>query len=104
MDGANRWKQLFHVALPAIRSTIVILFVLRMGHFLDSGFEQIFLMLNAMTRDVGVVFDTYVYETGLAQGNYSYSAAVSLFKSVVGLVLVLGSNFLAKKAGEEGVY
>lgn len=104
MDGAGRWRQLWHITIPAIRSTIVILFILRLGTFLDTGFEHIFLMLNSMNREVGEVFDTYVYMKGLTQAQYSYSAAVGLFKSLVGLVLVLGANRLAKKFGEEGVY
>ena len=104
IDGAGRWRQLWHITLPAIRSTIVILFILRLGSFLDTGFEHIFLMLNPMNREVGEVFDTYVYVKGLTQAQYSYSAAVGMFKSVVGLLLVLGANWLAKRCGEEGVY
>jgi putative aldouronate transport system permease protein len=104
MDGASRFRQLWHITLPAIRSTIVILLILRMGHFLDTGFEHIFLMLNSLNREVGDVFETYVYTKGLVQAQYSYSAAVGVFKSVVGLILVLGSNWLAKKFGEEGIY
>jgi putative aldouronate transport system permease protein len=104
MDGAGRWRQLWHITIPAIRATIVILLILRLGNFLDSGFEHIFLMLNSMNREVGEVFETYVYRIGLTQAQYSYSAAVGIFKSLVGLVLVLGSNWLAKKLGEEGVY
>ncbi|UQZ37606.1 protein lplB [Paenibacillus sp. PK3_47] len=103
IDGAGRMRQLWHITLPAIRSTIVILLILRLGNFLDTGFEQIFLMLNSLNREVGEVFDTYVYTTGISQGEYSYSTAVGLFKSVVGLVLVFGSNFLAKRFGEEGI-
>jgi putative aldouronate transport system permease protein len=104
MDGASRWRQLWHVTLPSIRSVIVILLILRLGNFLDLGFEQIFLMVNALNREVGEVFDTYVYRVGMQQGQFSYSAAVGLFKSVVAFVLVLGANWLAKKFGEEGVY
>ncbi|WP_019533910.1 ABC transporter permease subunit [Paenibacillus ginsengihumi] len=104
MDGAGRWRQLWHITLPAIRSTIVILFILRLGSFLDSGFEHIFLMLTSTNREVGEVFDTYVYIKGLTQAQFSYSAAVGMFKSAVGLVLVLGANWLAKRFGEEGVY
>ncbi|WP_246067264.1 ABC transporter permease [Paenibacillus koleovorans] len=104
IDGANRWRQTLHVTLPAIRSTIVILLILRLGSFLDSGFEQIFLMLNPLNRDVGEVFDTYVYARGIQQGMFSYSTAVGLFKSVVSLLLVVAANSLAKRAGEEGVY
>lgn len=104
MDGANRWRQLWHITLPSIRSTIVILFILRLGSFLDTGFEQIFLMLNAMNRNVGEIFDTYVYTLGITQGQFSYSTAVGLFKSLVGLFLVVVTNWLARKMGEEGVY
>jgi putative aldouronate transport system permease protein len=104
MDGANRLRQMWHITLPAIRSTIIILLILRLGHFLDTGFEQIFLMLNAMNREVGDVFDTYVYSVGISQGQYSFSTAVGLFKSLVGLILVVLSNSLAKKFGEEGIY
>jgi putative aldouronate transport system permease protein len=104
MDGAGRMRQLWHVTLPAIRSTIVILFILRLGTFLDTGFEQIFLMLNSMNREVGEVFDTYVYTAGITQGQFSFSTAVGLFKSVVACILVIGANRLAKKIGEEGVY
>ncbi|WP_305728476.1 sugar ABC transporter permease [Paenibacillus sp. 1_12] len=104
MDGANRWRQLWHITLPAIRSTIIILLILRLGTFLDSGFEHIFLMLTPTNREVGEVFDTYVFLKGLSQGQYSYSATVGMFKSVVGLVLVLTANWMAKRFGEEGVY
>jgi putative aldouronate transport system permease protein len=104
IDGANRWRQMWHVTLPFIRSVIVIVLILRLGNFLDTGFEQIYLMLNPLNRDVGEVFDTYVYTVGLTQGNFSYSTAVGLFKSVVGLILVAGANYLSKRFGEEGVY
>ncbi|WP_420832344.1 ABC transporter permease [Paenibacillus humicola] len=104
LDGAGRWRQMWHVTLPGIRGTIIILFILRLGQFLDTSFEQIFLMVNSANREVGDVYDTYVYMTGIRQGQFSYSAAVGLFKSVVGLVLVLLANKLAKKSGEEGVF
>jgi len=104
IDGAGRWKQMIHVTLPAIRSTIVVLLILRLGSFLDVGFEQIFLMLNPMNRDVGEVFETYVYERGIQQGDFSYSTAVNLFKSAIGIALVVSANFFAKKVGEEGIY
>lgn len=104
IDGAGRIRQLWHITLPAIRSTIIILLILRLGDFLDTGFEQIILMINALNREVGEVFDTYVYTIGINQGQFSYSTAVGLFKSIIGLILVLATNALAKKAGEEGIY
>ncbi|MGZ7440807.1 ABC transporter permease [Paenibacillus sp. TH7-28] len=104
MDGASRFRLLWHITLPSIRSVIVVLFILRMGTFLDLGFEQIFLMLNAINREVGEVFDTYVYRVGLLQGQFSYSTAVGLFKSVIGFILVILANKIAKMFGEEGIY
>jgi putative aldouronate transport system permease protein len=104
IDGASRLRMIWHITLPSIRNIIVILLILRLGNFLDLGFEQIFLMVNSLNREVGEVFDTYVYRVGLVQGQFSYSAAVGLFKAAVGLVLVLGANWLAKKFGEEGLY
>ncbi|TVY08911.1 ABC transporter permease [Paenibacillus cremeus] len=104
MDGAGRLRQMWHVTLPAIRSVIVILLILRLGHIMDVGFEQIFLMYNGAVSKVAEVFDTYVYRVGIQQAQFSYSTAAGLFKSVVGLALVLISNKLAKKFGEEGVF
>nr|WP_246079613.1 ABC transporter permease subunit [Paenibacillus piri] len=104
IDGANRWHQLWHITVPAIKSTIIILLLLRLGHFLDLGFEQIYLMLNAMNREIGEVFDTFVYTNGVQQGQFSYSTAVGLFKSAVSLVLVVGANYITRKAGEEGIF
>lgn len=104
MDGASRWRQTWHITLPAIRSVIVILFILRLGNFLDSNVEQIFLMLNALNREVGEVYDTYVVEVGLRMGQFSYTTAVNLFKSAVGMIMVVGANWLAKRFGEEGIF
>lgn len=104
VDGAGRFRRMWHITLPAIRTTIVILLILRLGNFLDTGFEQIYLMTNSLNRDVADVFDTYVYTVGITQGAFSYSTAVGLFKSVVGIILVLGSNKLAKKFGHPGIY
>ncbi|GGD47002.1 ABC transporter permease [Paenibacillus nasutitermitis] len=104
MDGANRFRQLWHITFPALRSVIIILFILRLGNFLDTGFEQIYLMLNATNREVGEVFDTYVYSVGILSGQFSYSTAIGLFKSAIGLILVVTANHLARRFGEEGVY
>lgn len=104
MDGANRWRQVWHITLPGLQSVIVIMFILRFGHMLDLGFEHIFLLQNPMNQDVSEVFETFIYKTGLVQGDYSYSTAVGLFKSAVGLVMVLLVNRLAKKTGQEGVF
>jgi len=104
VDGANRWRQIWHITLPGIRSTIVILLILRLGSVLDSGFEQIFLMLNAFNMKIGNVLDTYVYFKGIQQSDFSFATAVGMFKGVVGLILVGGANYLSKKFGEDGIY
>lgn len=104
IDGANRFRQMWHVTLPAIRPVIVILFILRIGDIMDVGFEQVFLMMNGAVTNVADVFDTYVYRVGVQQGQFSFSTAAGLFKSVVGFLLVILANTLAKKLGEDGVY
>lgn len=104
MDGASRWKQMIHVSLPALKNVILILFILRLGQTMDTGFEQVLLMQNTLNMDVSDVFDTYVYRVGILSAEYSYTTAVGLFKSLVGLVLIIAANSFAKRKGEEGVY
>ncbi|MGG1517943.1 sugar ABC transporter permease [Paenibacillus oryzisoli] len=104
MDGAGRLRQVWHITLPAIRSVIIVLLILKIGAVLELGFEHVYLLLNSMNREVAEIIDTYVYTAGLKQGQFSYSSAIGLFKSVIGLVLVMIVNRIAKKMGEEGVY
>ncbi len=104
IDGAGRWNLMWHVTLPAIRATIVIMLIMRVGAVLNTGYEQIFLMQNAMNRSVSDVFDTYVYTRGVQQGQYSLATTAGLFKSIVSLILVLGANKVAKLLGESGLY
>ncbi len=104
MDGAGRFRRVWHITLPAIRSTIIIMLIMRIGSILSTGFDQIFLMTNQLNRTVADVFDTYVYMMGITNGAYSYSTAVGLFKSIVGIILVLCTNKLAKRFGESGLY
>ena len=104
MDGANRLRQIWHVTLPAIRPVIIILLILKIGQTLDLGFEHVYLLLNSLNREMVEIFDTYVYTAGLKNGQLSYSTAVGLFKGLVGLILVIGANKLAKKFGEDGLY
>lgn len=104
VDGAGRWRLMWHITLPAIKGTIIIMLILRVGSILNTGYEQIFLMSNDLNATKAEVFDTYVYRRGIIQGQYSYSTAVGLFKSVVGMAMVLTSNWIAKKSGESGIY
>lgn len=82
----------------------MVLLILKIGDVLELGFEHVYLLLNSMNREVAEIFDTYVYTAGLKQGQFSFSTAVGFFKSLIGLILVMLANQLAKKAGEEGIY
>lgn len=104
MDGAGRLRKTWHVTLPAIRPVIITLLILKIGHTLDLGFEHMYLLINSLNREVGEIFDTYIYTAGLKNGQLSFSTTVGLFKGLVGLILVMLSNKLAKKMGEDGVY
>lgn len=104
MDGANRFQQMKNITMPAIQNVVITLLILRLGHVLDVGFEQVYLMMNSAVTDVADVFETYVYRMGIQNGQFSFTTAVGLFKSVVGLVLVIAANKLAKTFGKEGLY
>lgn len=104
VDGANRWKQMLHITLPGIRSTIVLLFILEMGYMMDAGFEQILVLYNAAVYDTADIIDTYVYRMGLQNAQYSLSTALGLFKGVISLLLIVTTNFVAKRMGEEALW
>ena len=104
IDGANRVQRLWHITLPAIRSTVVLMLVLRMGSVLDTGYEQLILMANATNRSVSRTLDVFVYESGIKGGLYSYTTAVGLLKSLVSVLLVTSSNKIAHLLGEDGLY
>ncbi|AVT28989.1 polysaccharide ABC transporter ATP-binding protein [Plantactinospora sp. BC1] len=104
VDGATRWRQLWHITLPGLRGLIVLLLILRLGDALTVGFEQIVLQQAAVGADASEVLDTYVYNNGILAGDWGVSAAVGLVKGLVGLLLVLGANRLAHRFGEQGVY
>ncbi|MGX7198551.1 ABC transporter permease [Enterococcus nangangensis] len=97
MDGANRWKQTIHVTLPGILPTVVTLLILNVGSFMAVGFEKILLLYNPLTYATGDVISTYLYRIGLGSSNFSYATAIGLFESIIGLVLVLSSNFISRK-------
>ncbi|MDE6972395.1 MAG: ABC transporter permease subunit [Lachnospiraceae bacterium] len=104
LDGAGKFKQLIYITLPGIIPVIITLFLLRIGHFLDFGFERIWVFQNASNVSVLEIFDTYIYKAGLQQGRYSYTTAVGLFKSVVGFALLYGGNMLSRKTTGESLY
>lgn len=101
LDGASRLQQIRYITLPSIAPTITVLLVLQMGHILDNGFEQVFLLYNPATYDVADVFETYTYRIGLIDGRMSFAAAVGVFKAVVGLAMVLTANRVARIFGNQ---
>lgn len=102
MDGAGRFRRIISMTLPLMMPTVTVLFLLNIGSFLDLGFDHIYNLLTPMTYQVGDVFDTYVFRTGINQGQYSGATAVGLFQSVIGLILVIVFNKLAKRYSEDG--
>ncbi|WP_407319182.1 ABC transporter permease subunit [Isoptericola halotolerans] len=97
IDGANRWQQTWHITLPGIRPTIVVLLILNIGTFLAVGFEKVLLLYNPLTYSTADVIATYLYRVGLTSGSFSYAAAIGLFEAVIGLTLVLSANALSKR-------
>ena len=104
VDGAGRFRRLWHITLPAIRSTIVLMLILRMGSVLDTGYDHLILMANSLNRKASQTLDVFVYQQGLQQAQYSYASAVGLMKSIVSIILVVSSNKIAHLMGEEGLY
>ena len=104
VDGAGRLRRLWHITLPSIRSTIVLMLILRMGSVLDTGYDHLILMANSLNRSVSQTLDVFVYQQGLQNGQYSYASAVGLMKAVVSVTLVVTSNKIAHALGEEGLY
>lgn len=104
VDGAGRLKQMWYITLPGLLPTISMLLVLRMGSVLSVGFEKILLLYQPSIYEVADVISTYVYRKGLIEADFSYSAAVGLFNSLVNVVFLLASNKLSKKLGQSGLF
>jgi putative aldouronate transport system permease protein len=104
VDGAGRWRRMWHITLPGLRGVIMLMLVLRLGNALTVGFEQFLIQRDAVGHDAADVLDTFSFYYGIATGNYSYGAAAGLFKSVISLLLIWGANKLAHAFGEDGLY
>lgn len=103
IDGANRWKRIWHITLPGIRGTIVTLLIMNLGRIIGSNYERLEVFGNTKVRDFQYQLAIYIYEKGLGAGKFSMSTAVGLFQSLVGLMLVLIADRVAKKLGEDGL-
>jgi putative aldouronate transport system permease protein len=97
MDGAGRWRKMWHVTLPGIRSTVALLAILSLGSILDAGFDQVYNLYNPLVYSTGDIIDTYVYRAGLQGLDFSFATAVGLLKSVVSFILITIGYGLAKK-------
>jgi len=104
IDGAGRWKQLLHITIPGIMSTIIILLILRIGQMMNVGFEKVMLLYNPNTYVTADVISTFVYRKGILEANYSYSSAVGLFNSVINFILIISANKISKKVSETSLW
>jgi putative aldouronate transport system permease protein len=104
MDGANRWQQIRTVTFVGMIPAIIILFIIKIGHILELGVQKIILLYNPLVYDTADVISTFVYRRGLLDADYSFASAVSLFQSVIGLILVVTFNRLAKKYSETSLW
>lgn len=104
IDGANRWKQMLHITLPGIKPTISIMLIMNLGKLMNIGYEKIILLYTGSTYETADVISTYVYRRGLLGSDFSYATAVSLFQSIVGLILLYTSNKISNKLSETGLW
>ncbi|MCQ4086066.1 sugar ABC transporter permease [Saccharibacillus sp. JS10] len=103
VDGASRMRKIWHITLPSIRPTIVTLLILNLGNMVSIGFDRPYIIGNTAVREYSDVLSTFVYRIGLESGQYTLATVVGLFQAVVGLVFVLGSNYISKKVTGDGI-
>lgn len=104
VDGATRFQRIIHINLPSILPTIVTLFILGIGSFMSTGFEKALLMQNSLNASTSDIIQTFVYETGLIEGQYSFAAAVGLFESVINIILLVAANYTSRKISENSLW
>ncbi|MFD2130386.1 ABC transporter permease [Pseudogracilibacillus auburnensis] len=104
VDGATRLQRVLRINLPSIMPTIIILFILNMGNFMQIGFEKVLLMQNTLNSETSDIIQTFVYETGLLEGRYSFAAAIGLFESAINIVLLITVNQIARKVSENSLW
>lgn len=104
VDGANKFRQIVHITLPSLLPTFILMLSINLGNIMSSGFGQVLVFYNPTVYNMGDIIGTYVYRIGLGQANYSYATAVGLFNSIIGFVLVIGSNMLSKKTTGKTVW
>ncbi|KHF35266.1 putative multiple-sugar transport system permease YteP [Paenibacillus sp. P1XP2] len=103
VDGASRLRQMWHITLPGIRPTIIVLLIMSIGHLLGTGFEKQFLLGNHLVIDYSEVLDLYALNYGLAMGRYSFGTAINIFNSVISLILLFAANGIFKRFTNESI-
>ncbi|MEX2160956.1 MAG: ABC transporter permease subunit [Anaerolineales bacterium] len=104
VDGASPWRRIWHISLPGIVPVIVLVTLLRLGHIMDAGFNQIFVLYSVPVYSVGDIIDTWVYRQGILQFQFSLATAVGFFKGVIGLGLIFSAHQIAKRLTGQGLY
>lgn len=104
VDGAGKLRQIWHITLPGIMSTVVFILILRMGSLLSTDVEQILMLYNPLVYETGDVIGTYVYRIGIGQLKYDFTTAVGFFQSIIGLILILTSNYISRKTTDTGLF
>ena len=104
LDGAGRFRQMLHVTLPGVIPTVITMFILRTGTIMNNGFEQILVLQNSQNLAVSEVFETYTYRVGILGGRYSFATTVGVFTSVIGMIMIIITNRIAKQFGERGLW
>lgn len=104
VDGASRWKRIWHVDLPSIRPQIVILLIFNVGNILNIGYEKIYLMQNDLNIQKSEIISTFVYKVGLVNADYGFSTAIGLFNALISIVLIAIANMIAKKTAETSIW
>ena len=103
IDGAGKWRQIWHITLPGIRPIIVVMFILALGGILNAGFDQIFNMYNASVMESSDILDTYVYRIGFSGQQYSVGTAIGLFKKMIRFALIIIANSVIRRLGEVSI-
>lgn len=104
VDGSSRLRSMWHITIPSLMPTILILFIMKTGNMIRIGYEKVLLLYTPTTYEVADVFSTYVYRKGLVEANYSYAAAVGMFEALIAMIMLLSANFISRKAGGKGLW
>lgn len=104
VDGANKWQQIIHITIPGLLPTIVLMFIMKVGYILDTGFEQVLVFYNPAVYEVSDIIQTYVYRLGMGQMNFSLSTALGLFNSIVAFILIVSANTVSQKTLHRSIW